>query len=171
MRHDKWKCFFPAITTMVGLHLSSVALGMVFPLLFSQKVIIYFSVVLFIFFGAMMLWDAYKLEPEEAGEKIKNLEEELIKGKDAESGDGNKHGEAKDKLVTNPDKNLPEENKAPEGMCSCFLTNPYLHLILLLFVGECGDRTQIAAIVLTATHSAWGVAVGGSIVLMYESIL
>eukprot|EP01022_Parablepharisma_sp_SALTPOND_P026517 TRINITY_DN64313_c0_g1_i1.p1 TRINITY_DN64313_c0_g1~~TRINITY_DN64313_c0_g1_i1.p1 ORF type:complete len:218 (-),score=14.70 TRINITY_DN64313_c0_g1_i1:183-836(-) len=190
MRNDKWGVFFPSIATMVVLHLSSVVLGTIFPLLFSQRVIVYFSVVLFLIFGILMLYDAYTLEEKNAQEKITELQEELNK---------EKNPELKEKLVdaremkevaspdTAPQKEIIKEDftvkvedsvssnakgsskKEDDGLFSCFFTNPYLHLILLLFVGECGDRTQIAAIVLTATHSAWGVAVGGSVVSLFKT--
>ena len=39
-----------------------------------------------------------------------------------------------------------------------------MHLVVLLFLADWGDRCQISAIVLTATHNAWGVAAGGAFV-------
>lgn len=85
MRNDKWKVFFPAIFTMAGLHLMSVAFGTIFPLLFSRNTIVYFSVALFLFFGVMMLYDSYHLEPKSSEEKIGEMEDDLIEKKDAEA--------------------------------------------------------------------------------------
>jgi len=191
MKHDKSKVLVPAIATMVILHLSSVALGKICPYLFDQVYIEYAAVVLFLAFGILMLWDAYHLEEKCTEEKIKELEEELEneeKGKLAGAEAKEKSTEMKEGLIpekgehglsegrspdTAPQKdplttNLKMESAlvAPEGQgcCSCFKTNPYLNLIILLFVGECGDRTQIVAIAYTGTHNAIGVAVGGSIV-------
>lgn len=186
MRHDKRVVFVPAIITMVFMHLSSVALGTVFPLLFDQKVIIYFSVVLFLFFGVAMLYDAYNLEEKSATEKLQELEEELQKEKEnpelTEKLVDSK--ELKEVTVKKPedqvpipsdkpkspakssleDKNSPKKPTEEEGFFTSIAKSAGFQLMLLLFVGECGDRTQIAAIVLTATHNAWGVAIGGSFV-------
>ncbi len=188
---------------MVILHLSSVVLGTIFPLLFSQSVIVYFSVVLFLVFGILMLYDAYTLEEKNAADKINELEEELdeknkekkdsmkeklveskemkeVSKKDFTPGTAPNEGAQKGEFSVKVEKPVNESPKGKsalkadekkdeeEGLCSCFFTNPYMHLILLLFLGECGDRTQIAAIVMTATHSAWGVAAGGSIVIFLD---
>lgn len=56
------------------------------------------------------------------------------------------------------------ELKMDEPKSQPLCANPYLQLIGLLFMGECGDRTQLAAIALTVTHSPLGVAIGGAIV-------
>ena len=189
MKHDKCKVFFPAVITMVLLHLSSVVLGTIFPLLFSQKVIIYFSVILFFVFGVLMLYDAYNLEEKNTEEKMNELQEELenegkeknglseklveskelkevsVQGKAREISPGTAPHEEAPSKETFTKKATTEEKPSEGGFFASFIANPYFHLVILLFVGECGDRTQIAAIVLTATHNAWGVAAGGSLVL------
>ena len=85
MKNDKWKVFFPAIFTMAGLHVMSVAFGTLFPLLFSRNTIVYFSIVLFLFFGVMMLYEAYHLQPKTSEEKIGEMEGAFIEKKDAEA--------------------------------------------------------------------------------------
>lgn len=172
MRHDKRKVLLPAVITMVVLHLSSVVLGTIFPLLFSQRLIVNFSVVLFLVFGVLMLYDAYRLEEKSSREKVNELEEELVKENPAAAeplaSPGKEASSAQPQIVvTEPaeESDSSYEINPSNGLFTNLLKSPYAHLVLLLFVGECGDRTQIAAIVLTATHSAWGVAVGGSLVL------
>lgn len=164
MKHDKWKVFFPAIFTMMAMHIISVGFGTIFPMLFSRNSIIYFSVFLFLFFGIMMIYEAYHLQPKTAEEKVEEIQKDLLDRKDPESniqaivpitagGEG--------KLV------VPEEElsiKKVEEKPKYFCANPYLHLVVLLFLADWGDRCQIAAIVLTASHNALGVAVGGALV-------
>ena len=106
----------------------------------------------------MMIYEAYHLEPKTAEEKVEELNKDLMASKDPESGDNVASG----RLVDTPDEKLPMEKK-PEN--DYFCTNPYLHLVVLLFLADWGDRCQISAIVLTATHNVWGVAVGGALVL------
>ena len=78
MKHDKWKVFIPAIFTMMGMHILSVGIGTIFPLLFSRNSIVYFSVFLFILFGIMMIYEAYHLKPKSAEEKVKELQNDLL---------------------------------------------------------------------------------------------
>jgi putative Ca2+/H+ antiporter (TMEM165/GDT1 family) len=173
MKHDKWKVFVPAVFTMMGLHLMSVGLGQIFPLLFSRNAIVYFSVLLFLFFGILMLWEAYHLKEKTSEEKLAEMSQTLVTHNEAEA------SENMDKtptttaslqvvLANNPqlkDK-LPEEEKKSEEK-KMFCSNPYLQLVLLLFLGDWGDRCQISAIVLTATYNVWGVAAGGALVFIH----
>eukprot|EP00826_Nyctotherus_ovalis_P065083 TRINITY_DN9559_c0_g1_i11.p2 TRINITY_DN9559_c0_g1~~TRINITY_DN9559_c0_g1_i11.p2 ORF type:complete len:204 (+),score=49.45 TRINITY_DN9559_c0_g1_i11:679-1290(+) len=151
MKHDKWKVFIPAIFTMMGMHIISVGFGTLFPLLFSRNTIVYFSVFLFLFFGIMMIYEAYHMQPKTAEEKVEEIQNDLLAKNDPETNG---------RIVTTPEGELPMEKKEESKY---FCTNPYLHLVVLLFLADWGDRCQIAAIVLTATHNAWGVAVGGAL--------
>lgn len=184
MKHDRCKVFFPAIVTMMGMHVISVGFGTLFPLLFSQNTIVYFSVVLFLFFGVMMIYEAYHLQPKKAEDKISELESGLMAQKDPEAAgspvvapitnpehkDQTPHAPTLNEISTvpgaskapEPEQQLPVEKK--ESQAKYFCTNPYLHLVVLLFLADWGDRCQISAIVLTATHNAFGVAVGGALV-------
>lgn len=168
MKHDKWKVFIPATATMMGMHLISVGFGTLFPLLFSRNAIVYFSVFLFLFFGIMMIYEAYHLQPKTAEEKVQELQNDLLAGKDPEAGGkitvyGAKTEDEK-KILGNANEALSMEK--PETKDKYFCTNPYLHLVVLLFLADWGDRCQISAIVLTATHNVWGVAIGGAIVFL-----
>jgi len=165
MKHDKWKVFIPAIFTMMGMHIISVGFGTLFPMLFSRNTIVYFSVFLFLFFGVMMIYEAYHLEPKTAEEKVEEIRVDLLGKKDLESNEAKAvvSTESNDKnLVTMLEVELSIEKTKDKPKYFC--TNPYLHLVILLFLADWGDRCQIAAIVLTATHNPWGVAVGGALV-------
>ena len=193
MKHDKCRVFPPAILTMMGMHIISVGFGTLFPLLFSQNAIIYFSVFLFLFFGAMMIYEAYHLQPKSAEEKVEELQKGLIDSKESEAGaasNGKKPAEDSMEAIgdssvkplntvsvsqatgTSPKRPPPLEVKLPiekkeEAAANppkYFCASPYLHLVVLLFLADWGDRCQISAIVLTATHNAWGVAAGGALV-------
>lgn len=162
MKHDKWKVFIPATLTMMAMHIISVGFGTIFPMLFSRNSIVYFSVFLFLFFGIMMIYEAYHLQPKTAEEKVEEIQNDLLANKDPET---NKQtitptaGEGK-LVVPEGELSMEKTEEKPKYFC----TNPYLHLVVLLFLADWGDRCQIAAIVLTATHNAWGVAVGGALV-------
>ena len=155
MKHDRCKVFFPAIATMAGLHLMSVAFGTLFPLLFSRNSIVYFSILLFLFFGIMMLYEAYYLEVKKSEDKVKELEVTLL----------NKPESPQDTVATaSPTVASDPEHVKKDAGSQLFCANPYLHLVVILFLADWGDRCQISAIVLTATHNVWGVAAGGAIV-------
>lgn len=170
MKHDKWKVFFPALVTMMGMHLISVSLGLVFPLFFSRSIIVYFSIALFFFFGIMMIYEAYHMPSTSAEEKIQILENDLHNGSDPEAAEkttapGDKIDEESKTLENTNEVVSADETEAKDKY---FCTNPYLHLVVLLFFTEWGDRSQISAIVLTATQNIWGVAVGGALVLLFN---
>jgi putative Ca2+/H+ antiporter (TMEM165/GDT1 family) len=200
MRHDKRTVFIPAIITMVGLHLFSVSLGLVFPLLFSQRVIVYLSVIVFMIFGILMFKDSYYAEDKSSKDKLDELAGELLEKKEGE-GEGQEPNKPKpdtelksveagtskaanghagnlgstpepapiasSSSPSKPDQVLPIEEAAEKSYLD---QHPSLQLMFLLFVGECGDRTQLAAIALTTTHEVWGVAIGGAIVTSLEIV-
>jgi len=192
MKHDKCKVFFPAIVTMMSMHLMSVGFGTIFPLLFSQNSIVYFSVFLFLFFGVMMIYEAYHLEPKTAEEKVQEIQKDLLDKKDPEKEGVEEHKSPDPKAASEPSESIPNSPN-PKGLlvppsnglgtaasspmkqetllsmekvkeATYYCSNPYLHLVVLLFLADWGDRCQISAIVLTATHNVWGVALGGAIV-------
>jgi putative Ca2+/H+ antiporter (TMEM165/GDT1 family) len=184
MKHDKWKVFFPAVVTMMSLHLMSVGLGNIFPLLFSRNAIVYFSVFLFLFFGVMMIYEAYHIQPKKAEEKLMELREQLVvqekveakeKALDCSSTDATPI-KARNKAVSSPESahsghqinvnqlQCVEETNEEDSKGYC--KNPYMQLVLLLFLADWGDRCQISAIVLTATYNVWGVAAGGALVTL-----
>ena len=152
MKHDKWKVFIPAIFTMMGMHVMSVGFGTIFPLLFSRNTIVYFSIFLFLFFGVMMIYEAYHLEPKSANEKVKELEDDLMEQEDPEAEAVNMELTENTNTLKNvpssltkppstidkPDQNLPMEHK--ENAKSYLCKNPYLQLVVLLFLADWGNR-------------------------------
>jgi putative Ca2+/H+ antiporter (TMEM165/GDT1 family) len=167
MKHDKCKVFFPAVATMMGLHLMSVGLGNIFPLLFSKNAIVYFSVFLFLFFGCLMLWEAYHLQPKKAEEKLAELSQGILHENvpDVEAtGSKTITSAGPSTALTTPEPHAKKLDIEKEEKDKQFCENPYLHLVVLLFLADWGDRCQISAIVLTATYNVWGVAAGGALV-------
>ncbi len=196
MKNEKNKCkvFFPAICTMVGMHLMSVGFGKIIRNIFSPNTVLYFAVGLFLFFGIMMLYEAYHLKPKTSQEKIQELEKDLLEQKDPEAGcagdatpdrtlrvsaEDNEGAGHQSVLSSNtastpqrachhvePQQKLLPEEKAKDGSANKakqFCSNPYLQLVLMLFLADWGDRCQISAITLTASNNIWGVACGGSL--------
>lgn len=70
-------------------------------------------------------------------------------------------------LLPEEEKKLQEQEAAKQNKLFC-CTNPYLHLVVLLFLADWGDRCQISAIVLTASYNIYGVALGGAMVRVAE---
>ena len=110
-----------------------------------------------------MLWEAYHLQPKNVKDKLDELSEGILhqKASDIEAGEGINAAstipptpEARAKIL-----DIEKEEKEKQ-----FCENPYLHLVVLLFLADWGDRCQISAIVLTATYNVWGVAAGGALV-------
>ena len=86
MKHDRCKVFLPAILTMMGMHLISVAFGSILTSLVNADFVIVCSILIFFIFGIMMIREASRLQVRSAKEKIEELDSEFAtKNKDGES--------------------------------------------------------------------------------------
>ena len=167
-RYNKWKVMVSATITMVSLHLASVCIGKVIATLIPRLYIIIFGSLLFVVFGVLMLWEAYHMEDVSIEEKVKEAEEEIAEKTDKKI---EKPNELKEPLKPAPTANEEDVEAAPQPTSpkkveedKGFFASPYFQLVVMMFFGEWGDRSQIGAVSLTASNNAWGVAAGGSVV-------
>ena len=86
MKHDRCKVFLPAILTMMGMHLISVAFGTILTSMVNAEFVIICSILIFLIFGLMMIREAAHLQVRSAKEKIEELDSEFsAKNKDGEA--------------------------------------------------------------------------------------
>ncbi|KAG6830284.1 hypothetical protein H0H87_008582 [Tephrocybe sp. NHM501043] len=163
MRHPRLTVFLGAFLSLALMSLLSAALGHILPTLIPRTYTQLAASVLFLVFGAKMMKEAREMEGgngkiqeemREAQEEIEEDEEETagkggsIAMKDMESG-GAAEGEAVEEIKK------PAKSNAREGLrnfCNLFFGPVFVQAFILTFLGEWGDRSQIATIALGAAH-------------------
>jgi len=162
-----------ALFLMTGL---STAFGYVVPKLLPASVTHILITILFFFFGGKLLYDAYNDdgEPnEEANEveiELNQMHSRLMKSKEK----GADHQEPHIEYTNNEDEGLQSRKKDPEASSpgtkgkncatkfeAVATKMVFWQALTMTFLGEWGDRSQIATIALAAESNAWFVFVGG----------
>jgi len=136
MRHPKFTVLAGALAALYFMTVLSAGLGVVLPNLISENTVHNCATVLYTFFGCRLMWIGARGEEEDKDEEFEEVENSL---KDSAS-------------------------KAQRGfvrrMFSNFCTPIFLEALMLTFLAEWGDRSQIATISLAAHHNPLGVIVG-----------
>jgi putative Ca2+/H+ antiporter (TMEM165/GDT1 family) len=171
MRHPRIVVFTGAFGSLVVMSILSAAMGHILPTLIPKQWTQVAAAMLFLVFGTKMMMEgrAMKGGNEKIQEEMREAEEE-IEGDDAvhdgtgataENGQaipleemeegGREHSEP----LQSPGKGIPTMHRWSEGarnFCSFFLGPVFVQAFVLTFLGEWGDRSQIATIALGAAH-------------------
>jgi len=139
MRHPKFTVLGGALGALYLMTVLSAALGIVLPNLISQRTVHNCATVLYTFFGCRLLWIGARGEGEDFEEEFEEVENNLKAG----------------------------PSKAQRGLirqaCSKFCTPIFLEALMLTFLAEWGDRSQIATITLASHLNPLGVILGACI--------
>lgn len=187
MRQSRTTVFAGAFAALALMSILSAFMGVVLPTLLPRSVTTLMAAVLFLVFGVKMLRDATQMTGEEMGEEWEEAkrdveEEEGEEGADLEMGnmeeaDGQRRpgsrgngfashrstpslasaNKAKSATSTFSTERLKEGTRNLCGLC---FSPVFAHSFILTFLGEWGDRSQIATIALAAAHNIWLVAFG-----------
>ena len=176
MKYGTSLIMLPCVIFLILLHCVSVFIGLLFPFLFSPVFIAYLSFIVFTVFGGYMFWEAYGMsDGQETPQHIQSI------GKGANTSTNT----SAINNIRNPtpgiiddleDPLLGEESRVEHqlhisGSIEHMLVddaNNYKIVITVLtavFLAEWGDRSQLGAIVLTATRNMMGVIIGGGIAI------
>jgi len=136
MRHPKYIVLGGALSALYFMTVLSAALGVVLPNLISPKTIHGCATVLYTFFGLRLMWIGAKGEEENKDEEFEEVENTLKEG------------------ATKSQKGFIRR------MFSRFCTPIFLEALMLTFLAEWGDRSQIATITLAAHQNPLGVILG-----------
>jgi putative Ca2+/H+ antiporter (TMEM165/GDT1 family) len=172
MRHPRAIVFAGAISSLVVMSILSAIMGHLLPTLIPKTWTQFAAAVLFLVFGTKMVVEARQMEGgnKKIREEMKEAEEEI---EDDDAGDdvGSKAGDsiplddleaAKGTLedpARSPVSSSPQTSKSADSVgkglrnfCSLFLGPVFVQAFILTFLGEWGDRSQIATIALGAAH-------------------
>ncbi|GLE01639.1 hypothetical protein PINS_up010473 [Pythium insidiosum] len=142
MKKDRVVVFAGAIGALIVMTVLSVVMGVVATKFLPPSLTHYIGAILFVVFGARMLYDARDMSATGPSEELAEVEDELLGKKTEEEATQVENGNAK-------------PSNAPEAMIQVFT-----QAFFMTFLAEWGDRSQIATVTLSATKDALGVTLG-----------
>lgn len=159
MRHSRLVIYSGAMTALGAMTILSALLGNIVTKFIPRIYTYYLSSILFACFGVKMLRDGYLMSPDEGTDEYEEAQHEIEKAEitdDLESGSANQTraaATAKQKsLVTRITVSLRR-----------YVSPIFLQALIMTFLAEWGDRSQITTIVLAASENLFGVIIGGTI--------
>lgn len=138
MRHNKLTVLGGALSALYFMTVLSAFLGVVLPNVISEKNVRSCATVLYIFFGLRLMWIGARGEEENKDEEFEEVEKNL-EGAEVE-------------------KRARESSLRQLGRKVC--SPIFLEALILTFLAEWGDRSQIATITLASHQNPFGVIIG-----------
>ncbi|KAF7194818.1 GCR1-dependent translation factor 1 [Pseudocercospora fuligena] len=175
MRHARLLVFSAAISALIAMTVLSAVLGHAFPTLLPKKLTTFVAAILFFVFGAKSMREGLAMDKDAGiGDEMREVEAELeekehtmrrkSKGSmsafELESGRG-RNGELSPPLSRSPSP--PKRSGGLSGLTnllSLVLSPAWVQTFIMTFLGEWGDRSQIATIAMAAGQDYWLVTLG-----------
>jgi len=154
MKYSRWLVFSGALSALGLMTFLSVCLGFA-TLVIPRAVTFYVCTVLLALFGFKLLYDGWKMSPNEGQEEFEEVSEELRKREEMLL--QNSTADPEQGLKTTPPLRRKLKFFGP-------LVSPiFLQAFSLTFLAEWGDRSQITTIILAARENPVGVTIGGTL--------
>jgi putative Ca2+/H+ antiporter (TMEM165/GDT1 family) len=161
MRHDRFIVFAGAFGSLVVMSILSAAMGHLLPTLIPKSWTQAAAAVLFLVFGIRMLLEAREMKSgnEKIQEEMREVQEEIeLEAAEIDGIHVNGRAAAPEAMEEGV-----ERKPAPKGIasdlregvrnfCSLLFGPTFVQAFILTFLGEWGDRSQIATIALAAAH-------------------
>lgn len=180
MRHPRLIVFAGALGSLVVMSILSAAMGHILPALIPKRWTQLAAGVLFLIFGAKLFLEGKEMPSgnEKVLEEMREAEEEINEdvaghdgtGRVSANGDvipleeieagGPGNGHARGEKPKSPSSPLKRMLEGTRNLCSFLLGPVFVQGFILTFLGEWGDRSQIATIMLAAAHNVYVVALG-----------
>lgn len=189
MRHPRVVVFTAAFSALITMTVLSAILGHAVPTLIPKTLTNFAAAILFLVFGVKMLFEARRMSPDEGvSEEMKEVEMELeekehqqrrmsrrrssISPYALEAGRaGRKHTNGR--LPSPPESPNSSRDSSPvrqssfknmlvgiNNLLSLLLSPAWVQTFVMTFLGEWGDRSQIATIAMAAGQDYWWVTAG-----------
>ncbi|CAN3375821.1 hypothetical protein DIURU_003923 [Diutina rugosa] len=163
MRNSRLVVFAAAWSSLVVMTVLSGVVGHALPALISPRVTQFMASGLFVVFGVKLLNEGLAM-PADMGvdEEMAEVEEEIaaqkLEAQDLENGDGAAVGHANGSAEDTWYHQLLQNT---ENLASFVLSPVFIQVFVMTFLGEWGDRSQIATIAMAAGSEYWMVILGG----------
>lgn len=156
MRHPRLTVFSGAIASLLVMSALSASLGHILPSLIPRKWTQFAAAVLFLIFGLKMAAEARKMKGDAGNEKMREemreAEEEIAED-DGESVPMQVLEEGRgDEAPPSKTPKRPSWMEGARNFSSLIFGPVFVQAFVLTFLGEWGDRSQIATIALGAAH-------------------
>ncbi|KAK3044146.1 hypothetical protein LTS18_002053, partial [Coniosporium uncinatum] len=179
MRHPRMVVFSAAFSALIAMTVLSAVLGHAVPTLLPKRLTNFAAALLFFVFGAKLLREGYKMSPHEGvGEEMREVEAELEEKEHLarknnrrrsdttspyalEAGRG-RRSRSDSRLPAPPRSPSSSRSPSPSGsslaglldgiknLTSLLLSPAWVQTFIMTFLGEWGDRSQIATIAMAA---------------------
>ncbi|KYK59823.1 UPF0016 domain protein [Drechmeria coniospora] len=191
MKHDRMVVFSAAFGALLVMTVLSAVLGHAVPTLIPKRLTSFLAAGLFLVFGAKLLREGMQMDPHEGvAAEMREVEQELaekekelgrtrrgsISPHALEMGLNGRGTRTKGRLSSparspslSPSRN-PSHGSGPlanafhgiGNLCSFLLSPAWVQTFAMTFLGEWGDRSQIATIAMAAGQDYWWVTLGAS---------
>ncbi|KAG6303307.1 hypothetical protein E4U09_000399 [Claviceps aff. purpurea] len=193
MKHDRMVVFSAAFGALLVMTVLSAVLGHAVPTLIPKRLTSFLAAGLFFVFGARLLNEGLKMDPNEGvsaemhevEQELAAKEKEMGVGKNGdmsaynlEMGLGDRHSRSKGRLPSpsrspsgsrSPSRSPSRRSRSVSGfiqgvanLCSLLLSPAWVQTFAMTFLGEWGDRSQIATIAMAAGQDYWWVTLGAT---------
>ncbi|WFD32610.1 GCR1-dependent translation factor 1 [Malassezia sp. CBS 17886] len=172
MRHPPVTVFWGSWSAMICMSVLSSLLGAVLPQLLSRSGSLLLSAALFLGFGVLMLWHAIHAKGHEIKEEWKEAQDEICANDEEHELEGMETG-VYDHANVYPNATpypAPAKRRSvrafvcegTRNLVALFVSPVFSQAFVLSFIGEWGDRSQVATMALAATHRVSVVVLGTS---------
>lgn len=167
MRNSRFIVFSSAFSSLAVMTVLSGVVGHALPTLISQRLTQFLASVLFVVFGIKLLNEGLSMSKDlGVDEELAEVEEELASSNINEQLNDIESGNPSDSTF----KPKPTNRKWHEDMLDSFqnlasfvLSPVWIQVFVMTFLGEWGDRSQIATIAMAAGSDYWMVILGAII--------
>lgn len=191
MKHDRMVVFSAAFGALLVMTVLSAFLGHAVPALIPRSITSFAAAGLFFVFGAKLLREGMAMDPNEGvGAEMSEVEQELAEkekelGRNGQSSDpyalemglsGGRRSRSRSRFPSPPrspsqsptrlSSGTGSLNSAVQGisnLCSLLLSPAWVQTFVMTFLGEWGDRSQIATIAMAAGDDYWWVTFGAMV--------
>lgn len=190
MKHDRMVVFTAAFSALITMTVLSAVLGHAVPALISERLTHFLAAGLFTVFGVRLLREGMAMSPDEGvSAEMQEVEQELAEKEQLarkqgrrrssvspyalEMGLGTRKSRSKSRFPTPPrsPSSSPETRSRSGGalqgflsglsnLSSLLLSPAWVQTFAMTFLGEWGDRSQIATIAMAAGQDYWWVTLG-----------
>lgn len=190
MKHDRMVVFSAAFGALAVMTILSAVLGHTVPTLIPRRLTSFLASALFFVFGGRLLREGMQMDPNEGvGAEMSEVEQELAEkekklGRQGNSADpytlemglNSRRSRSKSRFPSPPRSPSQSPVRSPtssgsltdalQGMgnlCSLLLSPAWVQTFVMTFLGEWGDRSQIATIAMAAGQDYWWVTLGAMV--------
>lgn len=167
MKHSRVLVFFAAFSSLAIMTVLSGVVGHTLPTLISKRLTQFLASVLFIVFGAKLLNEGLSMSKDVGvDEELAEVEEEIqmkdINGtmNDAEAGVGSSSSSGHGSQGHFTPKKKSSTLDQLKDLANFVFSPIFIQVFVMTFLGEWGDRSQIATIALAAGSDYWFVIIG-----------